>query len=86
MLFGHSTWDAVTTSVHGAEPDLTKVVDYPGKVSFTKFHVTDLGITPESTRGQIRQGIPLRSPPERQVEVHISGPEPASRSRPPRIR
>lgn len=49
MLFGHSTWDAVTTNVRAAEPDLTKVVDYPGQDYFDKFSVTDLGITPENT-------------------------------------
>jgi len=75
MLFGHSTWDAVTTNVRAAEPDLTKVVDYPGQDYFDKFSVTDLGITPENTLlGKYDKGFHFVVAPERQVEVHISGP------------
>lgn len=75
MLFGHSTWDAVTTNVRAAEPDLTKVVDYPGQDYFDKFSVTDLGITPENTLlGKRDKGFHFTVAPERQVEVHISGP------------
>ncbi len=75
MLFGHSTWDAVTTNVRAAEPDLTAVMDYPGQDYFDKFSVTDLGITPESTlKGYSDKGFHFVVAPERQVDVHISGP------------
>ena len=75
MLFGHSTWDAVTTNVRAAEPDLTAVMDYPGQDYFDKFSVTDLGITPESTlKGSSDKGFHFVVAPERQVDVHISGP------------
>jgi len=75
MLFGHNTWDAVTTNVRAAEPDLTEVVDYPGQDYFTRFSVTDLGITPEKTlRGKYDKGFHFTVAPERQVEVRISGP------------
>lgn len=75
MLFGHSTWDAVTTNVRAAEPDLTAVMDYPGQDYFDKFSVTDLGITPENTlKGYSDKGFHFKIAPERQVDVHISGP------------
>jgi len=75
MLFGHNAWDAATTNVRSAEPDLTKVVDYPGQDYFTRFSVTDLGITPENTLlGKYDKGFHFTVAPERQVEVRISGP------------
>ena len=76
MLFGHNAWDAATTNVRSAEPDLTKVVDYPGQDYFTRFSVTDLGITPENTLlGKYDKGFHFTVAPERQVEVRISGPD-----------
>ena len=50
-------------------------MDYPGQDYFDKFSVTDLGITPESTlKGYSDKGFHFVVAPERQVDVHISGP------------
>ena len=75
-MLGHDSFNRYNhRSTFHAEPDLTKVMDYPGQDYFDKFAVTDLTITPERTLEAARdKGFHFKVAPNRQVTVNITGP------------
>lgn len=75
-MLGHGSFNRYAhRSTFHAEPDLTQVMDYPGQDYFDTFSVTDLTLTPEMTlRGAADKGFNFKVAPNRQVQVHITGP------------
>ncbi len=79
-MFGHSVFDSYHGSTpaafrsYAAEPDLDTLIDYHPE-AFSRFSVTDLGVTPEKTlKGYASKGFHFTTKGTHAIKVKITGP------------
>jgi len=75
-MFGHGVFDSYhgSSRTFSAEPDLSTVIDYYPD-AFSRFQVTNLGVTPEKTlKGHKDYGFHFTTKPTHSIKVRITGP------------